>query len=346
MPPHRAARAEDAVDRWLATLLCRRGWVPRVVPYMGYGAAGEDGWVRVLARVLLVPPGQPRPPREGARGWRRFLAATLNDAPVTVTVQGAVHEVRSGRGGYVDVTVPATPEPGWLDVTLATGGGPPVRAATRVVGSDETAGVVSDIDDTVMITALPRPLLAFWNTFVVRETHRRPVPGMAQLLWRLAGDGPVVYLSTGPWNVAPALERFLHRHGYPPGPLLMTDWGPTADRWFRSGRAHKRSSLRRLLIDLPQLRWALVGDDGQHDPAIYAELVEHAPDRVRLVAIRQLTPTEQVLTHGSPLPPNGQAEPTGAAAAVPVLRGPDGHALLDQLDGPEPAGDRPADMAR
>ena len=26
--------------------------------------------------------------------------------------------------------------------------------------------LVSDIDDTVMVTALPRPLLAAWNTFV------------------------------------------------------------------------------------------------------------------------------------------------------------------------------------
>jgi phosphatidate phosphatase APP1 len=44
------------------------------------------------------------------------------------------------------------------------------------------------------------------------------------------------YLSTGAWNVAPAVRRFLGRHGYPQGPMLLTDWGPTNTGWFRSGR--------------------------------------------------------------------------------------------------------------
>ena len=59
----------------------------------------------------------------------------------------------------------------------------------------------------------------------------------------------------------------------------MTDWGPNDDRWFRSGRQHKHDSLRRLLADLPELTWVLVGDDGQHDPALYDDLAEEFPDR-------------------------------------------------------------------
>ena len=52
---------------------------------------------------------------------------------------------------------------------------------------------------------------------------------------------PFLYLSTGAWNVAPTLRRFLSRNLYPPGPLLLTDWGPTPDRVFRSGpRAQDR----------------------------------------------------------------------------------------------------------
>ena len=88
---------------------------------------------------------------------------------------------------------------------------------------------------------------------------------MAQLYAALLaqdGHAPVFYLSTGAWNTAPALTGFLERHGYPPGPLLMTDWGPTAEGWFRSGQAHKRTELRRLLEELPALPgswWATTG---------------------------------------------------------------------------------------
>ena len=153
-------------------------------------------------------------------------------------------------------------------------------------------GVVSDIDDTVMVTALPRPLRAFWNTFVQHESSRRPVTGMAELFEHLAATGR----SRSPRTCPPARGTSRrrsggswHRHGYPAGPLLMTDWGPSDERWFRSGRQHKHDSLRRLLDDLPGLSWTLIGDDGQHDPALYDDLAEEHPDRIRLVLIRQLT---------------------------------------------------------
>jgi len=55
----------------------------------------------------------------------------------------------------------------------------------------------------------------------------------------------------------------------------MTDWGPTNTGWFRSGIEHKRTELRRLMIDLPQITWILFGDDGQHDPHIYGEAARH-----------------------------------------------------------------------
>jgi phosphatidate phosphatase APP1 len=138
----------------------------------------------------------------------------------------------------------------------------------------------------------------------------------------------VVYLSTGPWNVAPALEEFLARHGYPPGPLLLTDWGPTASGWFRSGREHKQTQLRRLMGELPALRWILVGDDGQQDPDIYTGLSRDFPGRVRAVLIRQLTAIEQVLTHGAPDP---REESRQRRPAVEEVRAPDGVQLLAEL---------------
>jgi phosphatidate phosphatase APP1 len=324
---HRAARLEDAVGGVIERTLRRRGWRPRVLTYTGYGA---DGWVRVLGRVLLTPPGTRSRDVGGGRGWRRFLSAGVAGVPVTIDVGDQCHQVVSARGGYLDVRLTADLPAGWAAARLSADGSPPCEAPLRVVDAAARLGVVSDIDDTVVVTALPRPLLAFWNTFVRREDSRRPVPGMAQLYAELLAQdkhAPVIYLSTGAWNTAPALTRFLERHGYPPGPLLMTDWGPTADGWFRSGQAHKRTELRRLLEELPGLQWILVGDDGQHDPDLYTAAAVGAPGRVRVVAIRQLTATQQVLTHGTP-DPMREKLPTVAA---PEVRAPDGFGLLELL---------------
>ena len=107
-----------------------------------------------------------------------------------------------------------------------------------------------------------------------------------------------MYLSTGAWNVAPTLTRFLSRNLYPAGALLLTDWGPTHDRLFRSGREHKRENLARLATDFPQLKWVLIGDDGQHDEELYGEFARTHPESVAAVCIRQLSPSEAVLAGG------------------------------------------------
>ena len=326
---HRAARWEDRIGDVLQRRLRQRGWTPRVIPYTGYGS---DGWVRVLARILLAPPETRSRELRLGRGWRRFLSASVAGVPVSVEVGGRRHEVISDRGGYVDAVLEAELPVGWAEAVLTAEEGSSATAAVRVVDSSPGLGIVSDIDDTVIVTALPRPLVAFWNTFVRHETRRRPVRGMATLygeIMEMHPDAPFFYLSTGAWNVAPVLEQFLTRHSFPPGPLLLTDWGPTTESWFRSGRAHKRRELSRLFDELPQVRWLLVGDDGQHDPEIYSEAARAAPAQLRGVVIRQLSPTEQVLTHGTPAPlPEGAERPEVPHEEV---RAGDGFALLAEL---------------
>jgi phosphatidate phosphatase APP1 len=322
------ARLEYRFHAWRERRARRRGMTPTVMTFPGYGG---DGWVRVLGRVMIVPLVPARRRREvttSVRGWRSFAAVPIGFAQVRVTIGGVVHDVVADRGGVVDVVLPVRLEPGWHTFTLSVEGGEPVESRSLVVGSDVTFGIVSDVDDTVMVTALPRPLVAAWNTFVVDEHARQPVPGMSVLLERIVREkpgAPVVYLSTGAWNVAPTLMRFLTRHLFPSGAILLTDWGPTHDRWFRSGRAHKLRNLRRLATEFPHIRWLLIGDDGQHDDDIYTTFAGENPCNVAGVAIRRLSPAEAVLAGGRTVVDDH------SAADVPWVTGNDGAALLDRL---------------
>ena len=326
--PHRAARIEDAVHEVFERRLRQRGWRVTVVPYTGYGA---PGWVRVLGRVLLGRLDRRSRRPKKLRGWRSFSALSVKDAPVVIEAGGRRHEARADRGGFIDAVIEADLAPGWQTVLLSSPGAEPVEASVRIVDPGARFGIVSDIDDTVMVTALPRPLLAAWNTFVLDEHARASVPGMAVLYERLVNahpGAPVLYLSTGSWNVAPALTRFLSRHLYPPGPLLLTDWGPTNDRWFRSGQEHKRATLLRLAEEFPDIRWLLVGDDGQHDQDLYAEFAAGHPENVAAVAIRRLSPTQAVLAGGLPASPGRHRS---AAPDLKWLSAPDGAGLSGLL---------------
>lgn len=350
--PFIGARMEDALHRRLNTTLGHRGWVPRIVGYRGYGSATH---VRVLGRVVLVSPSdashtgaEPDPSRfpfsrqtrlsvelMSRRGWHNFFALPAPGTEVVVTVGGEKVTVRADRGGYVDVRLRNDElGPGWHRVTLST---PGATATTEVLVVDRTTrvGIVSDIDDTVIATSLPRLLIAAWNSFVLTEQARQSIPGMARMYQHLLQrypDAPVVYVSTGAWNTYPFLTRFLARHGYPRGPLLLTDWGPTNTGWFRSGVDHKRTALRELARDFPDVEWILVGDDGQHDIRLYSEFDELQPGHTRAIAIRELSSTQQVLAHGTTTVLEDVDKVEWTPDAAPVVRAPDGDRLSPLLD--------------
>ncbi|MDQ1203694.1 App1 family protein [Microbacterium sp. SORGH_AS_0862] len=320
------ARLERRFHAWRERGARRRGRTPSAAAFPGYGS---QRWVRVLARVVIPPVGRDKGEYAGIRGWRSFAAIPVAYGQVRVTVGSETHDVVADRGGVVDVVLPATLEPGWQTLTAQVEGGQTTTLRVFIVSDVARFGVVSDIDDTVMVTAIPRPMLAAWNSFVVNEHARQPVPGMSVLLERVTREhpgAPLVYLSTGSWNVAPTLTRFLRRHLFPSGAMLLTDWGPTHDRWFRSGRAHKSTNLNRLAQEFPDIRWLLIGDDGQADDAIYTEFAGAHPANVAAVAIRRLTPAEAVLAGGR------TAVNDHSAASVPWVSGDDGAELLDRLE--------------
>ena len=340
--PHIAAQLEDTVRRRVGARLRRRGWHERLHGYTGYGTTGR---ARVFGRVTLsrVEPEERRTAATHAhdslldiaqRGFQVFLTAPAVGVQVQVRVGTAVAEATTDRGGYLDVELQDHGlAPGWGEATLELPNGDSLTESVLIVDPDVRVGLVSDIDDTVMVTHLPRMLIAGWNTFVRSEVVREEVPGMAAMYRSLLAAEPrmpLFYLSTGAWNVAPSLTRFLRRHQYPLGPMLLTDWGPTNTGWFRSGQEHKERELRRLVDMFPQVRWVLVGDDGQHDPVIYGEFAEEHPQAVEAICIRELTPAEQVLSSGLPLATD---ELLRKRVPVPMLKAPNGFGLHQLLVG-------------
>lgn len=324
---HWFARLEHRLHVMREVRARKHGRRATVVPFPGYGGTG---WVRVVGRVLILPP-QPRKAKSeyaSVRGWRSFVGIPVGFSNVEVTIGGRTQTVTADRGGVIDAVVAADLEPGWQSFQISVEGQPPVEGNVFIVDESVSFGIVSDVDDTVMVTALPRPFVAAWNSFVVDVHARQPVPGMAVLLEQLVQQhpgSPVIYLSTGAWNIAPTLRRFLSRHLFPAGSMLLTDWGPTHDRWFRSGTEHKLTNLRRLASEFPNMCWLLIGDDGQHDEAIYAQFQEEHPDSVAGVAIRQLSPAEAVLAGGRSHSPDHSTD------ATPWVTGSDGAGLRDRL---------------
>lgn len=152
---------------------------------------------------------------------------------------------------------------------------------------DEGMSVISDIDDTVKVTnvANRRELLA--NT-LLREFSA--VPGMAEIYrrWQEAGTA-FHYVSASPWQLASCLSGFLRDTGLPSGSMhlklfRLKDSTPLGR--LPSRKRSKRRTIEQILVDFPRRNFLLVGDSGERDPEVYAEVARRHPDRVAGVAIR------------------------------------------------------------
>ena len=76
---------------------------------------------------------------------------------------------------------------------------------------------------------------------------------------------------------------FLEHRDFPLGPLLLRDLIGT-----RAGRARKHERIEEVLALHPQLPFVLIGDSGEHDPQIYADIVRAHPGRILAVYIREV----------------------------------------------------------
>jgi phosphatidate phosphatase APP1 len=158
--------------------------------------------------------------------------------------------------------------------------------------------VVSDIDDTVMHTGVANKAVMMWRLFVQGAGSRTAFPGVSALYRALhagvSGDegNPMLYVSRAPWGIYDILEEFFHRHAIPAGPvLLLREWGVS---WRsplpRRAEDHKRVLIEHIMEMYRDLPFVLIGDSGQHDPAVYREAVERHGERVLAVYIRDVSP--------------------------------------------------------
>jgi phosphatidate phosphatase APP1 len=307
-------KAEQALDdRVAAAMRQRPGWEIAVVPYVGSGTTSR---AHLRARVVMRRAERRRKPTL-LTSLSHYLTVEVRGEPATVEVADRRVDAISGREGYLEVDVDVDLPPGWHDVRWSAGS-TQTPGQLHVVDPRATLGLVSDIDDTVIHTGITRLYEAIRNTLLVATEDRLAIPGAADLYQQLvAGDGgraPVFYVSTGAWNLHAPMEQFLDSHGFPAGPLVMTDWGPGVGWLFREGSVEFKSRMvLNLIAEHPHLRWVLIGDSGEHDPEAYTTVVRSRPDRVAAIYIREVLPesvtrathvrglADEVARHGVPM---------------------------------------------
>ena len=258
-----------------------------ILPYLGYGTPGK---LALCGRVLQDEGF--RPARDAERRWRnlvefvkRLESDEIAGARLRATMGGRAVETVSDSEGYfrVEMEVPALPA-GWHEIKLQLLDLPAEETGRVLVPpADAEFGVVSDLDDTVIQSDVTRKVRMLVKLALSNARTRKPFEGVAAFYRALHRDrNPFFYVSKSPHNLYSPLVEFLQHQQLPAGPLLLRDYG------LRASKDHKARAIENILATYPALRFILVGDSGEQDPEIYADILGRFPGRIRVIYIRSV----------------------------------------------------------
>jgi len=181
---------------------------------------------------------------------------------------------------------------GWIVWALEAPGHPlHGRKGRALVIPADGVSIVSDIDDTIKISEVLN------KKALIRKTFLEPfqaVPGMAEWYQEMSHNelqASFHYLSASPIQLYSALSEFLKDARFPTGLLHLreaTSWRTMYPK-RNDSIAHKKNTLIRLLTDFPRRKFIFIGDSGENDPEIYADITRSYPGRVLSIHIRNVT---------------------------------------------------------
>lgn len=238
---------------------------------------------------------------------RRYAGSSISDVKVIGYFQGTRFEMLSDEEGIFEEHIHAERK-GPIEEDLLTlqieeeEGITPERKKVIVevlrYGSEHPIGTISDIDDTVLISHATKVGKKFWLSISKNAYTRRPFPGVSEFYRFLTAEGahPIFYVSSSDWNLFDLIQDFLRYRHIPKGPILLKDLHINLKNIWKSGggdHSHKMEKIDLLMMLYSKMQFILVGDSGQHDPELYAKVIEKYPGRVKAVYIREIRPTEE-----------------------------------------------------
>ena len=266
-------------------------------PYRGFGRGSEmllRGRVLVEKQISRASGAEPLW-RNMLNTYHRFRTEEVAGARVVATYRDSVVETVSNEEGYFLVRLePHEVDPAllWHEVRLELPDyGTTAAAHVMMPPSDAEFAIISDIDDTVVVTNATS-LLGMVRSVIRNAASRLPFEGVAGLYAALHRNrNPIFYVSSSPWNLYELLHDFMDLNRIPHGPMFLQDWGiDESTMILAKHEAHKLAQMQTLLDFYPEWKFVLIGDSGQHDPEIYLKVIQAHPGRVLAAFIRDVTP--------------------------------------------------------
>ena len=257
-----------------------------------FPAVGTPGQITLSGRVLKHAPSTGSSTL--SKNLRRLTSSNWEGAQVEVRYADRSAEVVSGHDGNFSVTLSGEKkpfEPGLATAEANVKGAAPGIATVDIIAFAAPFFVVSDFDDTLAVTNVVNGSGLVKAALLEDETTQPVVEGMAELYGCLKEDKPArpgfALVSGSPAQYLGRVRQFLNTHGFPVFGIYLRDIGPN------TLSNYKQPVIRALMKELPN-DVVLIGDSGEHDPEVYAQMRAEFPGRVKAIYIRNAGHAEDV----------------------------------------------------
>ncbi|MDX1667271.1 MAG: phosphatase domain-containing protein, partial [Saprospiraceae bacterium] len=282
---------------------------PVVMAYRAYGTRSE---VHIRGHVLddrmLYEAQRHDRRRKNLKAMlSRYMSSSIPHVRVQVNFCGRRYILKTDEHGHFHKKLtfdPPLQETGWIPIHYRVVDdiepeqpNPEKTGEVYVWNNNSDFGVVSDVDDTILISHATEDLKKLRLILTKNAKTRLPFTGVASFYHALRtgrgenSENPIFYVSSSEWNLYDFLVDFCQARSIPKGPFLLQNLKRNLWELLWSGGGshhHKAEKIKHLLDVFPDLKFILIGDSGQRDPELYTDVAEAYPGRILAIYIRDV----------------------------------------------------------
>jgi phosphatidate phosphatase APP1 len=231
-----------------------------------------------------------------------FRIKTQSNADVYLKHNNTTIHTKTLADGYFKFCIPVDQKVGhgWIDYEVSIIHKQKTIAVKEsyIRPKKENLGIISDIDDTFLISYTMNPLRKLYVLLFRNVNSRKVFKDVVSHYQALSSSGRTnneeqnafFYVSSSEWNLYRFIVKFTEIHKLPKAVLLLKDIKTSLTDFFWSGRGnhnHKFEKIKHILEFYPNLKYVLMGDDSQEDPFLYEAICKIFPVNVIAVYIRK-----------------------------------------------------------
>lgn len=300
--------------RFKLLLKQKAGWlgIPKIILYRGYGNEQE-----FFVRGRVVEDSGLAKPDDKQTVWhnmlatiKRFSSDEIAGVNVKTSWNGESKIATTDEYGFfifnfkTGLIKSSAQEGNWVLINVelldkVVENQPEITAngEVRLIFSDQARIIVSDIDDTVLVSHSTQILRKLRLMLLKNAYTRIPFEGVVEFYHSLEKGSsgkesfPFFFVSSSEWNLYDLLDDFFSYYNIPKGILLLRKLNYSIYKFWKSGggmHEHKYKDIKFLIEFYNKHTFILIGDSGQNDPIIYKRLALEFPGSIDAIYIRKV----------------------------------------------------------